>query len=179
MSGGAGAVVLRQDRDVERRSLDEPRKSPTIGVQVIALTLAALLPVAWLVGRRTAPEERIAPLLVAAANEAIELRESPRGLATQGGAPSLPVMADRGGVYRLRFVLTPREEDPRPPYRLRLEGPDGRDIWQRTWAGMEGERPSLELVVPVASLRPGKYALRVEDAAGIVRSYPFLVPAVP
>jgi len=40
----------------------------------------------------------------------------------------------------------------------------------------EGERPAFDLLVPVDLLRPGRHAVRVEDAGGIVRSYTFIVP---
>jgi len=139
------------------------------------MILAASLPVAWLIGRRTAPSAQLLPLLVGG-RSVIALPEGPGGLASGGGMFPLPPPADPRGAYRLSFYAAAPGRPARPPYRLRLEGPDGGDLWQGTWTGTEGDSGPLELVVPVILLRQGKHALRIEDAAGLVRSYPFLVP---
>lgn len=140
------------------------------------MVLLALLPVAWLIGRRTAPAPRPQPLLVRPDDEGITLRETPRGLAGSPSPVRLPPPTGREGPYRLRFLLAGAGEAARPPYRLRLEGPDGGDLWQGSWSGSAGDRPALDLVLPGSELHPGRHALRVEDASGLVRSYPFIVP---
>jgi hypothetical protein len=152
------------------------RRLPVLWLQVVAMFLAALLPVAWLIGRRTAPAVRILPLIARTDDEGITLQETPRGLAGSASPVRLPAPADRGATYRLRFLLGSRDDPARPPYRMRLEGPDGGDIWQTRWDAAAGDRLPLELMLPAAILRPGRHALRVEDGAGIVRSYPFIVP---
>ncbi|HEU4401071.1 MAG TPA: hypothetical protein VFT43_03105 [Candidatus Polarisedimenticolia bacterium] len=149
---------------------------PSLWLQVTAMFLTALLPVAWLVGRRTAPAARALPSLVSAADQPIPLLQSARALAAKAGPLALPVLPDPGGAYRLSFLPVDPSEPARPPYRLRLEAPGGDDIWQGSWERPGGERARLELLLPGAGLRPGRYALRLEDAAGTVQSFPFVVP---
>jgi hypothetical protein len=148
---------------------------PRIGLQVIAMILTAALPVAWLVGRRTAPAVRVGPLLIDGSRAAVVLEESRRGMAAGGALTSLAPEANRQEASRVEFLPVRPGQPLRPPYRLRLEGPDGGDLWQGTWIGGVEDRGPLELIVPGGSLRPGRYALRVEDAGGTVRSYLLVV----
>ena len=152
------------------------RPPTALRLQVAAMALAALLPVAWLIGRRTAPPPGPQPLLVKQDDEGITLQETHRGLAGGPEALRLPPGPGGGAAYRLKFLLGGAGEAPRSPFRLRLEGPRGDDLWQGTLEVREGERPAFDLLVPAALLRPGRHAVRVEDAGGIVRSYTFIVP---
>src|SRR5206468_8965488 len=97
----------------------------------------------------------------------------PRG--GTGGSPP-PSGPGGGAAYRLKILLGGTGEVPRSPFRLRLEGPRGDDLWEGTLELWEGERPAFDLLVPAAMLRPGRHAVRVEDAGGIVRSYTFIAP---
>jgi len=152
------------------------RRPPALRLQVAAMLLVALLPVFWLIGRRTAPPVSEQPLLLAASEPRVTLQESARGLAANAAPPSLPTPAEAGTAYRLAFVPGGSAGGGQPPYRIRLEAPDGRDIWQASFGGPGAERGAAELLLPAAGLKPGRYALLVEDAAGTMRSFPFLVP---
>jgi hypothetical protein len=148
----------------------------SLRLQVTALGLAALLPVAWLIGRRTAPAARPLPVLVPAAEPAVLLTEAPHGLA--GGSPpvTLPPVKGPEGAYRLEFALANGGAGAPAPYRVRVERPDGSEIWQAIWNGAPPGDGRVLLTLPAALLRPGRHRVVVEDATGRARSFPFLVP---
>ena len=148
-----------------------------IGLQVVALFLIAGLPVAWLFGRRTAPEPGPQPILLSPSDSRVTLIEAPRGLA--GGAPParLPEL-ERGNSYILTLVPRREGDDDAPPYRLRVEGPDGRVVLVRDYGESLAPDAQLQIVLPVGVARSGRNAVVVTDANGIVRSYPFIVPDV-
>jgi len=152
-----------------------PVASRSLRLQVLILLLLALLPVAWLAGRRTAPPPGPVPLLVPSTDPPIALVESPRGKAAGTSPVHITRTADPGLSYRLVFVPVAAGEPARPPYRLRLQGPDGGDIWVGTWEKTGEHRTALELILPAAGLRPGRHVLVAQDAGGLVRSYPFIV----
>ena len=154
----------------------EERRPAALRLQVATMALAALLPVAWLIGRRTAPPPGPQPLLVRQDDDGVTLQETHRGLAGGPEALRLPPAPGGGAAYRLKILLGGTGEVPRSPFRLRLEGPRGDDLWEGTLELWEGERPAFDLLVPAAMLRPGRHAVRVEDAGGIVRSYTFIAP---
>ncbi len=140
------------------------------------MLLTALLPVFWLIGRRTAPATKQEPLLFRAELKPATLQESARGIAATSGPVRLPALAGGETAYRLLFLPGGSEGNGQPPYRLRIEAPDARDIWQGVWNAAGSDRGPAELVLPSEGLRPGRYALFVEDAAGMMRSFPFTVP---
>jgi hypothetical protein len=174
-AGGAGVPVFCALREGPTVS-EEARARPPVYLQLIALFLLAFLPVAWLVGRRTAPVPSPIPLLFDVADPPISLQAGRAGIA--GGVPAvkLPGPRDRRGGYRLNFSPVEPGQDPRPPYRLRIEGPGGDSLWQGTWDDPGTMKAPVQIVVPAALLEHGRHALILEDAAGIVRTYPFLVP---
>jgi hypothetical protein len=131
--------------------------------------------VAWLVGRRTAPPPGPVPLLVQSTVPPVALVESPRGKAAGTSPVHITRTADPRLAYRLVFVPVAAGEPARPPYRLRLQGPDGADIWVGTWEKAGEHRTALELILPASVLHPGRHVLVVQDASGLVRSYPFIV----
>ena len=154
----------------EHRSIRIP-----IGLQVVAMFLIAGLPVAWLIGRRTAPEPGPRPILLVPSDPRVSLIEMPRGLA--GGAPParLPEL-ERGGSYVLSLSPRRKGDEDAPPYRLRVEGPDGRLVLQRDYGGGLAPDAPLLFVLPAGVVRAGRHAVVVTDANGIVRTYPFIVP---
>jgi len=154
----------------------EDRRPPALWLQVAAMLLVALLPIFWLIGRRTAPQGLEQPLLFGASEPRITLQESARGLAANAAPLSLPPPTEAGSAYRLAFVPGGSAGGGQPPYRIRLQAPDGRDTWQMTWKGPGADRGAAELVLPADGLKPGRYALLVEDGGGTMRSFPFLVP---
>ncbi len=159
------------------RAVTENRpEARAIRLQVLVMLLAALLPVAWLFGRRTAPAVVREPVLFGAGEAPVTLQESARGLAANDAPVGLPALPGSAGAYRLRFVPGGSSGTGQPPYRLRLEAPDGRDLWQSTWNGPGADRAAAELVLPASRLQHGRHALLVEDAAGTMRSFPFIVP---
>ena len=143
-------------------------------IQVIALLLAALVPVAWLIGRRTVPPAAPAPLVLDPTAPIVSLQPSAEGLRAGPTAARLPWPADSGGVFRIE--LSPGGGDPgaRPPYRLKLEGPGGNELWQGSWAGTESGR--IQVILPPEGLRPGPHTLVSVDSTGRLRSFPFQVP---
>ncbi len=149
---------------------------PPVYLQLIALFLLAFLPVAWLVGRRTAPPPAPIPLLFDGAEPPVTLQSGRAGIA--GGVPAvrLPELRGRQGGYRLNFSPVEPGQESRSPYRLRIEGPEGDSLWQGTWDDRGAGRAPVQLVVPAILLKHGRHALVLEDAAGMVRTYPFLVP---
>jgi hypothetical protein len=147
-----------------------------IRLQILVMMLSALLPVAWLIGRRTAPAVVREPVIFGAGEAPITLQESARGLAANDTPVGLPALPGGAGAYRLLFVPGGSGGAGQPPYRLRIEAPDGSDIWQSIWSAPGADRAAAELVLPASRLQHGKHALLVEDAAGTMRSFPFLVP---
>jgi hypothetical protein len=140
------------------------------------LALAALVPVAWLVGRRTAPPPRPQPVVIDPAEPAIALPEGMGGVASSMGAPALPPAAGRRGAYRVVFVPVAPGQEARPPFDVRLQGPDGGDLWVGLVKEAGPHREALELAIPAALLSPGRHVLLVRDAGGFVRHYAFVVP---
>jgi len=155
---------------------DATRRPASLRLQVTAMILTALLPVFWLIGRRTAPPTQQDPLLFPGGQAPVTLQESERGLAANAPPVTLPAPAGPDGVYRLIFVPGGSRGAGQAPFRVRLETPDGRDLWQATWGGPDDDRLPVELAVPAGRLRPGRHALLVEDAAGTMRSFLFIVP---
>ena len=151
----------------------ESRPGPS-ALFVVVLILAALIPIAWLVGRRTAPEAERAPILLRAGSTTVDLQENPGGIA--GTGTSLPPAEESQRAYRLRFLIEGTKRRANPPYRLRLDGPDGRTLWKEVWTDSAGIHEPVEIVMPRVGLASGRHSLRIEDAGGTVRSYPFIVP---
>jgi hypothetical protein len=147
-------------------------KAPALFVVVIALV--ALMPVFWLIGRRSLPPPDKVPILVHAGVVTVDLQQSRGGIAGMG--ISLPAPTDEQRAYHLRFLVDLPGNRARPPYRLSLDGPDGSMIWRETLDDPGLMREALDLFVPRDRLASGRHALRVEDAGGMVRSYPFIVP---
>ncbi len=156
--------------------MDEAPRPRGLRLQVALMALTALLPVFWLIGRRTAPPPEPQPMIFGAGEAPVILQESARGLAANEAPVRLPAPADRHGAYRVTFVPGGVRGDGRPPYRVRLESPDGRDLWEGTWAPAGDPRAAAELVLPVAGLAPGRYALLVEDDSRTMRSFLFIAP---
>jgi hypothetical protein len=143
-------------------------------IQVVALLLVALVPVAWLIGRRTVPPPAPLPLVLDPTAPIVSLQPSAEGLRAGPSAARLPWPADEGGDFRIE--LSPGGGDPgaRPPYRLKLEGPGGIELWQGSWAGTDSGR--IQVVLPAEGLRPGPHTLVSVDSTGRLRSFPFQVP---
>jgi len=152
----------------------QPVRDAGLWLQVVALILAALVPVAWLVGRRTMPPERPAPLVLDAGGPIVALQQGAEGLMAGPNPVRLPALSVPGGAYRLDFPPGGADRTALPPFRLKILGPAGREIWQGSWAGPAGGR--LEVVLPADGLESGPHALVSVDAAGRLRSFPFLVP---
>ena len=152
----------------------QPARPAGLWLQVVALVLAALVPVAWLIGRRTMPPPRPAPLVLDAAGSIAALQQGAEGLMAGPNPVHLPALSVPGDAYRLDFQPGGGDDAALPPYRLKIMGPGGREIWQGSWAGPTGGR--IEVVLPAEGLESGPHALVSVDAAGRVRSFPFLVP---
>jgi hypothetical protein len=150
--------------------------APALRLQIALLALLAFVPIAWLIGRRTAPPPRPQPLIVDPAEAAVALQEGRGGVASSLGAVTLPPPSARQGAYRLVFVPVAPGQAARPPFDVRLQGPDGRDLWVGLVREAGAHRTALELAVPAALLSPGRHVLLVRDAGGYVRHYPFIVP---
>jgi hypothetical protein len=165
---------------VDRRGVEASEmgaRPHVLWVQVVAMLLAAFVPVAWLVGRRAIPPAAPSPLLLASDDTAIDLPASPRGLAAGVAPKRLSPPTVPNGAYHLHVKLSGPDDQGRPPYRVVLEGPEGGDLWQGTWGGTASAAgQGFDLILPAAGLRSGRYALRVEDAAQVRRIYPFIVP---
>jgi hypothetical protein len=149
---------------------------PPLGPQIAALALLAFVPVAWLIGRRTAPPPRPQPVIVDPAEPAIALQEGQGGVASSRGAVTLPPPDGRQGAYRLVFVPVAPGRPARPPFDVRLQGPDGGDLWVGMVREAGPHRAAIELAVPAELLSPGRHVLLIRDAGGYVRHYPFIVP---
>ncbi|MGH2670615.1 MAG: hypothetical protein ACRDH5_16140, partial [bacterium] len=101
--------------------------------------------------------------------------ETPHGLA--GGTPPVALPeTDPRGAYRLEFVLAKPEAGGPGPHRVRVERPDGSEIWQTIWDRPLPGDGRVQLTLPAALLRPGRHRVVAEDASGRARSFPFLVP---
>ena len=120
------------------------------------------------------PPPRPAPLVLDLAEPIVALQQGAEGLMAGPNPAHVQALSVPGGAYRLD--LSPGGGDPAalPPYRLKLMGPGGRDIWQGSWAGPAEGR--IEVVLPSEGLVSGPHALVSVDATGRVRSFPFLVP---
>jgi hypothetical protein len=151
-----------------------PAPRADLRLTVVALLLAALVPVAWLIGRRTMPPAAPVPLVLDPTAPIVSVQPSAEGLRAGPTAARLPWPADSGGVFRIE--LSPGGGDPgaRPPYRLKLEGPGGIELWQGSWAGTDNGR--IQVVLPAEGLRPGPHTLVSVDSTGRLRSFPFQVP---
>ena len=152
------------------------RQNAPIWLQIVVIALVAMLPVVWLVGRRTTPPPGPLPMLVSVQRPAIILQEGLRGIA--GGIPpvNLPELEEHSDGYRLNIILLSPGEEPVSPYHFRVDGPTGDSLWQGVREIESAGEGQLQLILPAEHLQPGRYALVVEDGEGTVRNYPFLVP---
>ena len=139
-------------------------------IQVVALLLAALVPVAWLIGRRTVPAPAPAPLVLDPVAPIVALQPSAEGLRAGPSPTRLPLVAE-GGVFRVEFRPGGGDPGARSPYRLKLEGPGGYELWQGSWSGAADGK--IQVVLPAEGLRPGPHTLVTVDATGRLRSFPF------
>jgi len=153
---------------------DETARAGGLGLQVVALILAALVPVAWLVGRRTVPQPQAAPLVLNPAGPIVGLGQSAGGLMAGPTPTHLTAPVEAGGAYRLEFSPGGGDASARPPYRLKLLGPAGHELWQGSWAGTKEQR--LQVVLPADGLQSGPHTIVSVDTTGRLRSFPFLVP---
>jgi hypothetical protein len=145
-----------------------------LGLQVVAMMLAALVPVAWLVGRRTVPPTAPAPLALDASEPIVALQPGAEGLQAGPNPVHLTAPGDPQGAYRLDFSPGGGDPTASAPFRLKILGPGGREIWQGSWSGKADGR--AEVVLPAEGLASGPHALVATDSVGRVRSFPFLVP---
>ncbi|MDP3937065.1 MAG: hypothetical protein Q8R92_02895 [Deltaproteobacteria bacterium] len=149
----------------------EPRGArPALGLQVTLIVLVALLPVVWLVGRRTAPAATSTPLLLGGAATHLQLTASHLGLGADQ-PPEVTLPAGPGSTVLIEFPLP---EGRTPPYQLSLTGPDGGLIWQVVRPDLPVIEGSLQLAVPASLLRGGRNSLVIRDARGMTTSLPFL-----
>ena len=155
----------------DQRPPDRPKG---LGIQVAAMILAALVPVAWLVGRRTVPQAQALPLALDAAEPIVVLQAGGEGLLAAPNAARLTAPSVPDGAYRLDFSPGGGDATAAPPFRLKILGPGGREIWQASWSGKAGGK--VEVVLPARGLASGPHALVATDSVGRVRSFPFLVP---
>ncbi|HYS77502.1 MAG TPA: hypothetical protein VEO94_01590 [Candidatus Dormibacteraeota bacterium] len=153
---------------------EEKTRAGGLGLQVVALILAALVPVAWLIGRRTVPPPRPSPLVLDPAGPIVALGLSAEGLMAGPTPTHLTAPAEAGGAYRLDFSPGGGDPGARPPYRLKLMGPGGNELWQGSWAGTKEQR--LQVVLPADGLQSGPHTIVSVDTTGRLRSFPFLVP---
>ena len=86
----------------------------------------------------------------------------------------LTAPAEAGGAYRLEFSPGGSEPAARPPYRLKLMGPGGNELWQGSWAATKDGK--IQLVLPADGLQSGPHTIVSVDTTGRLRSFPFLVP---
>jgi len=152
----------------------EQARPAGLWLQVLALFLAALIPMAWLIGRRTVPAQAPAPLVLNPSEPIVALQQSAEGLRAGPSPTRLPPAATPGGVYRLE--LAPGGGDPaaHPPYRLKLDAPGGNELWQGSWSAPAETK--IQIVLPAEGLRPGPHTLVTVDSTGRLRSFPFQVP---
>jgi len=151
-----------------------PARPAALWVQVAALLLAAFVPMAWLIGRRTVPAPAPAPLVLDPAAPIVALQQSAEGLRAGPSPTRLPEAQAQKGAYRLE--LAPGGGDPaaRPPYRLKLDAPGGNELWQGSWAGTTEKK--IQIVLPAEGLRSGPHTIVSVDSTGRLRSFPFQVP---
>src|SRR5207249_10609202 len=88
-----------------RRTMPEEAtaRAGGLGLQVVVLILAPLVPVAWLIGRRTLPPPRPAPLILNPAGPIVALGQSAEGLMAGPTPTHLTAPLETGGAYRLEF----------------------------------------------------------------------------
>ncbi len=153
----------------------EPARPAGLWLQIVALILAALVPVAWLIGRRTVPPPVPAPLILDPADPIVALQQSAEGLRAGPSPTRLPLSMAEGGVFRVEFPPGGGDPAARPPYRLKLDGPGGRELWQGSWAGPAAGK-KIQVVLPAEGLSPGPHTLVTVDSTGRLRSFPFQVP---
>jgi len=144
---------------------------PALKLQVTLIVVVALLPVVWLIGRRSAPASSPTPLLLGGSAARLELAAGRPGL----GAVRPPEVAlpEGPGTAVLMEILLP--DGGAPPYQLSLTGPDGGLTWQIIWPDLPAVDGRARLAVPATLLRSGRNSLVVRDAGGTVTSMPFLV----
>jgi hypothetical protein len=145
-----------------------------LGLQVLVLILLAFVPVAWLIGRRTVPQPAPAPLVLDPAEPIVVLQISAEGLRAGPSSVRLPSSPAPERVFRAEFLPGGAEKEARPPFRLKLEGPGGRELWQGSWSGPADKK--IQLVLPAEGLIPGPHTLVSTDSTGRLRSFPFQVP---
>jgi hypothetical protein len=151
-----------------------PARPAGLWLQVVALCLAAFVPMAWLIGRRTVPAPAPAPLVLNPSEPIVSLQPSAEGLRAGPSPTRLPHAAADGGVFRLELVPGAGDPAAHPPYRLKLDAPGGKELWQGSWAGTAETK--LQIVLPAEGLRPGPHTIVTVDSTGRLRSFPFLVP---
>jgi len=144
---------------------------PALKLQVTLILLTALLPIVWLIGRRTAPAAIPTPLLLGGSEARLELAGGRPGLGA-ARPPEVALPAGPGGTVLMVF---PPPEGGAPPYQLGLTGPDGGITWQIVWPDLPAVDGWCRLAMPASLLRSGRHSLVVRDASGTVTSMPFLV----
>jgi hypothetical protein len=150
-----------------------PARPAGLWLQVVVLFLAAFIPIAWLIGRRTVPAPAPAPLVLNPSEPIVGLQPSAEGLRAGPSATRLPAAAP-GGVYRLELVPGGGDPAAHPPYRLKLDAPGGKELWQGSWSG--SAETKIQIVLPAEGLGSGPHTLVTVDSTGRLRSFPFLVP---
>ncbi len=138
------------------------------------MLLAALFPVGWLIGRRTVPTPAPTPLVLDPQASIVSLQASAAGLRAGPSPTRLPGPPEPGLVYRLELMPGAGDAAALPPYRIKLDGPGGRELWEGSWAGTSGKK--VQIVLPSEGLHPGPHTLVSVDATGRLRSFPFQVP---
>ena len=151
-----------------------PAGPASLTLQLVALLLAAFLPIAWLVGRRTVPPPAPAPLILDPSAPIVGLQPSAEGLRAGPSPTRLPESAAEGGVYRLELLPGGGDPQAHPPYRVKLDAPGGKELWQGSWSGAAEAR--IQIVLPAEGLRPGPHTIVTVDSTGRLRSFPFQVP---
>ena len=153
--------------------IGESARPAGLWLQVVALFLAAFIPIAWLIGRRTVPAPAPAPLVLDPSEPIVGLQPSAEGLRA-GPSPTRLAQAPAGGVYRLELVPGGGDPAAHPPYQVKLDAPGGKELWQGSWTGPKETK--IQIVLPAEGLRPGPHTLVTVDSTGRLRSFPFQVP---
>ena len=153
--------------------IGESARPAGLWLQVVALFLAAFIPMAWLIGRRTVPPPAPAPLILDPSEPIVGLQQSAEGLRA-GPSPTRLPQAAAGGVYRLELVPGGGDPAAHPPYQVKLDAPGGKELWQGSWTGPKETK--VQIVLPAEGLRPGPHTLVTVDSTGRLRSFPFQVP---
>ena len=151
----------------------EAARPAGLWLQVVALFLAAFIPMAWLIGRRTVPAPAPAPLVLNPSEPIVGLQQSAEGLRA-GPSPTRLPPAAAGGVYRLELTPGGGDKAAHPPYQLKLDAPGGKELWQGSWSGPAETK--IQIVLPAEGLRSGPHTLVTVDSTGRLRSFPFQVP---